>query len=141
MDADGTLDEISSLKAGNGFLALDKNDDGMINDGSELFGAMTGNGFAELAQYDLDGNGWIDEADEIYDKLKVWSVDADGNPQLYTLRESDVGAICLASVPTQFSMTDEWNNVQAMVRSTGFFLHESTGKAGSVQQIDLAKWG
>ena len=138
LDADGTLDEISSLKAGNGFLALDKNDDGMINDGSELFGAMTGNGFAELAQYDLDGNGWIDEADEIYDKLKVWSVDADGNPQLYTLRESDVGAICLASVPTQFSMTDEWNNVQAMVRSTGFFLHESTGKAGSVQQIDLA---
>lgn len=138
LDADGTLDEISSLNAGSGFLALDKNGDGIINDGSELFGAMTGNGFAELAEYDLDGNGWIDEADEIYDKLAVWSLDEDGNPRLFSLRESDIGAICLASAPTQFSLTDELNNARAMVRSTGFFFHESTGMAGSVQQIDLA---
>ena len=138
LDSDGTLDEISSLNRGSGFLALDKNGDGEINDGSELFGALTGNGFAELAQYDLDGNGWIDEADDIYDKLRVWSVDKDGNPKLFTLKESDIGAICLASAPTQFSVTDEWNQTRAMVRSSGFFLRESTGLAGSVQQIDLA---
>ena len=138
LDADGQEEEISSLKAGSAFLALDKNEDGTIGDGSELFGAMSGDGFAELSQYDLDGNGWIDEADEIFDKLRVWSVDKDGNPQLFTLKESDIGAICLASAPTQFSVTDEMNDARAMVRRSGFFLHESDGMAGAVQQIDLA---
>ncbi len=138
LDCDGNLDEISSLNRGSGFLALDKNGDGEVNDGSELFGALSGDGFAELAQYDMDGNGWIDEADDIYDKLRVWSVDKDGNPKLFTLKESDVGAICLASAPTQFSINNEWNQTRAMVRSSGFFLRESTGMAGSVQQIDLA---
>ena len=138
LDADGTMDEVSSLNAGSGFLALDRNGDGQINDGSELFGALSGDGFAELAAYDLDGNGWIDEADAIYDKLRVWSVDESGKPRLFTLKESDVGAICLASAPTQFSITDEWNNARATVRASGFFLHESSGMAGSVQQIDLA---
>ena len=38
LDADGELDEISTLASGSGFLALDKNGDGIINDGSELFG-------------------------------------------------------------------------------------------------------
>ena len=138
LDCDGNLDEISSLKAGHGFLTLDKNGDGEIGDGSELFGALSGNGFMELAQYDLDGNGWIDEADEIYDRLRVWSLDSEGNPRLFSLKESDVGAICLASAPTQFSVMDGTNTPMAMVRSSGFFLRESTGMAGSIQQIDLA---
>ena len=138
LDADGEEDEIPSLNAGHGFLALDKNGDGMINDGSELFGATSGDGFAELAAYDLDGNGWIDEADPIFDRLKVWSMDENGQPQLFTLEKSDIGAICLASVPTRFSVNDEQNSTRAMVRQSGFFLHESTGKAGAVQQIDLA---
>lgn len=138
LDCDGSLDEISSLKAGHGFLALDRNEDGEINDGSELFGALSGNGFSELASFDLDGNGWIDEADEVYDRLKVWSLDNEGNPRLFTLKESDIGAICLASAPTRFSVTDRANNAMAMVKSSGFFLRESTGAAGSIQQIDLA---
>ncbi len=138
LDADGEEDEIPSLNAGHGFLALDKNGDGMINDGSELFGATSGDGFAELAAYDLDGNGWIDEADPVFERLKVWSMDENGQPQLFTLEKSDIGAICLASVPTQFSVNDEQNATRAMVRQSGFFLHESTGKAGAVQQIDLA---
>jgi hypothetical protein len=31
--------------------------------GAELFGARSGDGFAELAALDGDGNGWIDEGD------------------------------------------------------------------------------
>ena len=60
------------------FLALDLNGDGRINNGSELFGALSGNGFADLAQYDSDANGWIDENDEIFQRLKVWSGADDG---------------------------------------------------------------
>ena len=41
--------------------ALDINEDGKINDGKELFGTASGNGFGDLAAYDQDNNGWIDE--------------------------------------------------------------------------------
>ena len=41
LDADGKQDEISMTKAGSGFLALDKNGDGKVNDGTELFGVKS----------------------------------------------------------------------------------------------------
>ena len=72
LDNDVKCDQISKLKAGNGFLSLDKNGDGVINQGSELFGTLTGNGFKELSQYDEDNNFWIDENDSIFDKLQIW---------------------------------------------------------------------
>ena len=78
LDADGEEEEISMLK-GSGYLALDKNEDGIINDGSELFGTGNGDGFADLARYDEDGNGWIDENDSIWSKLKIWCKDENGN--------------------------------------------------------------
>lgn len=91
IDCDGIKDTISMLEKGSGYLALDKNNDGSINDGSELFGTSSGDGFKDLAIYDEDGNGWIDENDEIFDKLLIWSKDADGNDELYTLKEAGVG--------------------------------------------------
>lgn len=137
LDADGHDEAISRLGAGSGFLALDKNGDGKINDGSELFGALSGNGFADLAQYDSDGNGWIDEADEIFDKLLIWSKDANGNDKLVGLGKAGVGAIYLGASDTQFSMNNSRNEVNAMVRQTGMFLYENGG-VGTVQQLDLA---
>ena len=137
LDCDGDAEEISQLGAGSGFLALDKNEDGIIGDGSELFGALTGNGFEELATYDLDGNGWIDEADEIFSRLKVFAKDENGKDILYTLKEAGVGAICLRAQATPFNFTDENNKSKAMVRQSGFFLHEN-GMAGLIQQVDMA---
>lgn len=139
IDCDGKMDEISMLREGSGFLALDKNGDGKINDGGELFGTKSGNGFSDLAVYDEDGNGWIDENDEIFSKLRIWSKDKDGNDVLKTLKEADVGAIYLGSTTSQFSITDQKDNtVQGAVRATGIYLKESTGTAGTVQQVDLA---
>ncbi|MCR4674559.1 MAG: hypothetical protein K5675_06080 [Lachnospiraceae bacterium] len=137
LDGDGNEDEVHSLEKGSGFLALDKNGDGIINNGSELFGARTGNGFEELATYDLDGNGWIDEADEIFSRLKVWSKDDEGNDVLYTLKEAGVGAICLSAQKTQFNLTNETNESKAMIRQSGFYLKEN-GIPGLVQQVDMA---
>lgn len=104
LDGDGEKEEISSLKSGSGYLALDLNGDGVINDGSELFGTKTGNGFADLAKYDQDGNGWIDEDDEIWSKLQIWTKDEDGKDRLYHLSEAGVGAICLQNTRTEFSL-------------------------------------
>ncbi|MFA5626818.1 MAG: hypothetical protein WCX90_00245 [Thiohalomonadaceae bacterium] len=136
IDANGKLDEISFVKPGSGFLALDRNDDGVINDGAELFGALTGNGFAELARYDEDGNGWIDENDTIFASLLIWSRDANGKDQFSSLKEHDIGAIYLDHIETQFALKDSNNDMHGQVRSSGIFLNES-GKVGTVQQLDL----
>lgn len=139
IDADGEKDEISRLASGSGYLALDKNGDGMINDGSELFGTRSGNGFADLAAYDSDRNGFIDEGDEIWNKLKIWMMDETGKPQLVSLADKGVGAVCLSSAPSDFSLTGEDNTLRGKIRRTGFFLYES-GAAGSVQHVDLVKY-
>lgn len=137
IDADGELDEISMLSSGSGYLALDKNGDGTINDGSELFGTASGNGFADLAAYDEDGNGWIDEADAIFSKLKIWCMDENGNSHLYGLSESGVGAIYLGSEATEFSLKSASNETNAVIRQSGVFLYEN-GTVGTIQQMDLA---
>ncbi len=138
LDADGVLDEVNQLGAGSGFLALDKNGDGTINDGSELFGTTSGNGFRDLARYDEDGNGWIDENDAIWEKLKIWCKDENGQDVLYKLADRGVGAICLQNVGTEFTQRGQDGNVKGVVRSTGVFLYEN-GSAGTLQHMDLAK--
>ncbi len=137
LDADGDKEEISSLGQGSGFLAFDKNGDGIINDGSELFGTKSGDGFADLAQYDEDGNGWIDENDQIFKNLKVWTKDAEGNDTLVDLKSADVGAIYLGSANTQFHLNDASNKTNGVIQKTGVFLRES-GSVGTVQHLDLA---
>lgn len=138
LDADGQKEEISELGNGSGYLALDKNQDSQINDGSELFGPQSGNGFADLAAYDEDGNGWIDEGDSVWNKLKIWCRDELGQDKLYTLTQRNVGAICLTNVATDFALKNEANESNGFIRSTGIFLYEN-GNVGTVQHLDLAQ--
>lgn len=138
LDADGEQEEIAMLSAGSGFLALDKNNDGVINDGSELFGPQSQDGFADLAAYDEDGNGWIDENDSIWSSLKIWCQTPSGNQELYSLSEKGVGAICLTKVGTQFAYKDQERADMGYLRSTGVFLFED-GRAGTVQHLDLVR--
>jgi len=137
LDADGSAERVPFVGPGSAFLALDRNGDGQIGDGGELFGPSTGNGFAELAAYDQDRNGWIDENDPVYAQLLTWSKDASGSDSLATLKEGGVGAIYLGAVETQFDVRDQRNDVKGQVRSTSVYLRED-GSAGTVQQIDLA---
>ena len=139
IDADGEQDEVSMLGSGSGYLALDRNGDGVINDGSELFGTESGNGFADLARYDEDGNGWIDEADAIWSKLKIWCKDENGQDILYRLADKGVGAICLQSAATDFTMKAADGSTKGAVRSTGVFLYEN-GNVGTMQHVDVAKY-
>lgn len=137
INSDGEEEEISMLGKDSGYLALDTNADGIINDGNELFGTQNGNGFKDLLAYDEDGNGWIDEADSIFKKLKIWSMDENGNSTLIDLLEAGVGAIYLGYENTEFSLKNASHETNAVIQKTGLFLYED-GTAGTVQQLDLA---
>ncbi|MBY4675095.1 hypothetical protein [Marinobacterium arenosum] len=136
LDLDGELELINLFGPDSALLALDTNEDGLINDGAELFGAASGDGFAELAAYDEDGNGFIDEADSIFEQLRLWS-HLNGEGRLQTLAEKDVGAIYLGSTQTPFDLKDGDNRMQGRVRESGVYLTES-GSVGTVQQVDMA---
>ena len=137
LDTDGGKEQISFAGQGSGFLALDLNEDGTINDGSELFGTKSGDGFKDLASYDYDGNGWIDENDNIFSRLKIWTKDAEGNDYLVGLKEADVGAIYLGNADTQFSLKNDENKLNAEIKKTGIYLRESSGAVGTLNHVDM----
>lgn len=136
LDSDGQEDQISFLKEGSGFLAIDLNNDGTINNGKELFGPATGNGFGELAQYDQDGNGWIDESDPVFDRLRIWSKDDQGQDTLFALGEKGIGAIFLGNIKAEFGLKDNTNQLLGQAKTGGVFIR-GNGTAGMVQQLDL----
>ena len=136
IDSDGHEESISFAGEGSGFLALDKNGDGIINDGSELFGTKSGDGFKDLAQYDEDGNGFIDDGDRVFKNLKVWMLDDKGDKQLISAKDLGIGALYLGNADTQFSLNDSEQNTNGYVRKTGIYIMED-GNVGTMNHIDL----
>ncbi len=136
LDLDGKSDEFSFVGSGSGFLALDKNGDGIINDGSELFGPKSGNGFNELRAYDSDKNNWIDENDEIYSKLLIWTKDENGKESLYSLKEKNIGALYLGSIKTDFEFIASDAKTTAHLRESSIYL-SGDGRVGTIQELDL----
>jgi hypothetical protein len=140
LNADGVKELINAPSAGSGFLAYDKNGNGIIDNGSELFGPATGKGFSELSQFDTDKNGWIDENDPVFNRLSVWQKNADGTDSLVSLKNSGIGAIYLGHAASQFDLTDATNpqstSVAGVLRDTGVFMRE-TGQTGFIQEVDL----
>ena len=86
LNHDGWPEHVSwtDSRTGDGWLALDRNDNGQIDDGSELFGNFTPqppapdpNGFLALAYYDEpleggNGDGVIGPEDAVFPRLKLW---------------------------------------------------------------------
>jgi len=138
INSDGQNDNLSQLASGAGFLAIDHNQDGIINDGQELFGTQSGNGYADLAVYDDNHDGWIDESDAVFSQLLVWQPGMTDSEQggLISLKDAAVGAISLQAIETPFAITDEHNNTLGMIQRSGVYLKES-GEVGLIQQIDL----
>lgn len=137
LDADGNLDQIPMLAGGTGYLAIDRNANGRIDNGKELFGPTTGAGFKELAALDSDGNGWIDEADPAFAQLRIWRPDENGVGTLQTLADAGVGALYLGNVATPFDLRNNANETLGVMRSSSIYLREN-GSVGTVSQIDLS---
>jgi hypothetical protein len=98
-DGDGFRERTGWVKADDGMLALDRNNNGLIDDGSELFGQPARDGYEVLETYDTFQDGVIDARDAAFARLRIWrDLDQDGitDPgELKTLPESGITSISL----------------------------------------------
>lgn len=133
LDLDGVIDDFNMLSHGNGFLVLDNNNNGRVDDGSELFGPKTNKGFEELKAYDQDDNHWIDQNDLIFRDLKLWTLDETGKETLISLKDANIGAIYLGNVPGSFDFK-EGQETTARISHSSIFLYED-GRSGGVHEI------
>jgi hypothetical protein len=110
-DKNGFAEQTGWATSDEGLLVLDRNSDGIINDGGELFGNGTTlqngqqatDGFQALAELDSNYDGIIDANDSAFSRLKIWQdIDGDGyssSDELHTLDESGIQSI-ITSVTT-----------------------------------------
>ena len=135
LDADGRMDSISVPIGDDALLALDRNGNGRIDDGRELFGDQHGaaNGFAELARFDDNGDGRIDAADAVFDKLRLLRFDEQGRQQLQTLSEAGVAAIDLRARDVSIAL-----GAYDQIAQLGHF-EFADGRSGQAADLLLAK--
>lgn len=135
LDSSGFAERAAWIDPNDGLLVLDRNEDGMINNGQELFGDQTvlinGNratsGFEALAEFDINKDGKIDAKDVVYAKLKIWQdMNSDGVSQaeeLKSLADMNVAVINLSS--STVNTTDAMGNIQ---RRSGSFTLTDGGR-------------
>jgi hypothetical protein len=97
LDGNGQLERISAPSGDDALLALDRNANGQIDNGRELFGDQHGasNGFAELSKYDDNQDGRIDLQDSVFAHLSLLRFDQQGQQHSQSLSEAGVSAINL----------------------------------------------
>ncbi len=74
MDGDGVRSRMGFIRGDDALLFRDTHGDGIVHDGTQLFGNTDGhaNGFEKLRSYDDNGDGVIDKNDAVWDSLRVW---------------------------------------------------------------------
>ena len=114
LDSNGFAEHTGWVKPDDGLLAMDRNANGLIDDGSELFGGDAG-GFTALGTLDTNDDGVIDSSDDDFDKLRVWQdTNGDGvtdEGELQTLADAGIESISL--VTTDPGTTIEGHTVGA----------------------------
>ena len=145
LDANGYAEKTGWVKPDDGLLVLDRNGDGIINNGRELFGDQTrlndgtiaSSGFQALAAVDANGDGKIDQNDPVYSQLRVWrDVNMDGESQpneLFTLSEAGISALNIDNNLVNLLGTD--GNIKTRNGS-----YEMSGNDGSLVTRELGEY-
>jgi hypothetical protein len=147
------------VSSGDGLLVLDRNHDGSINDGSELFGSSTkladaaraSEGYAALRELDTNGNGAIDKSDALFAELRVWidsnSDGVSGAGELRTLESLGIISISLsAEIGTKLDngnvlgLTSTYKTADGSTRAAAdvWFAADKSGKNASDGTLDAA---
>ena len=129
LDANGDLDQFFAPGEGNYFLALDRNSNGLIDNGLELFGDAGGatDGFEALRQFDLNQDNQIDFSDDVFNQLKLFSFSSTGNQAINSLSDFGIQSISLAN--EQASKT-YFDNNQLIGESDFNYSNGSKGRVG-----------
>ena len=137
-DGDGIRTASGWVDSDDGLLVVDRNGDGIINDGKELFGdssvlkdgTKAAHGYAALVEYDSNGDGVVDAKDADFGKLRVWrDLNQDGVSQkeeLFTLEEVGVQSLNVAYQDTNQNL----GNGNRLAQEGSY-----TGKDGNVRKM------
>ena len=127
LDGDGFAEKVAWVGDGDGLLTLDRNGDGMVTNGQELFGDRTRlingeyatSGFEALREFDDNNDGKIDAKDNVYSKLKMWQdINHDGLSQSEELKSlADLGIVSIDLESTVTGAIDVMNNIQRRLSS------------------------
>ncbi|MHB8765653.1 MAG: hypothetical protein ACYDA8_15145 [Deferrisomatales bacterium] len=139
-DLNGFAEQMAWVNPDDGLLVLDRNGDGLIQHGGELFGDRTvlldgspaEHGFQALAELDLNEDGKVDEADPFFEHLRVWQdLDHDGVSDPGELRRlADLGIGALATDSTSVREGDGRGNV-IIEKGTFVWADGRTGPMGA----------
>jgi len=115
IDQDGFAEATGWVAPEDGLLAYDRNNDGIINNHSELFGTEIEDGFLRLAEFDSNSDGLIDANDAQFKEFKVWrDSNNDGfsqSAELHSLNDLDIASINLNYIDTDYYIAG--NNVRS----------------------------
>lgn len=131
INADGINDRTSIASDGDAFLAYDKNGNGVIDNGTELFGDQNGssNGYEELSKYDDNQDGQIDKNDTIYEQLSTLTFNKD-KQQIASLKSQGIESINTNYIERTNSETQ--NGKDDIVQSSSFRRNGSLHKTADV---------
>ena len=134
VDGDGETERTAFARGDDAFLALDRNQNGRIDGGLELFGDQHGaaDGFAELRRFDDNADGLIDARDRVFDQLRLYrELNGDGVSQtseLSTLRQAGIASLRLDAQTTDETIAgNRLSAIGHFTRNDG-----STGLLGDV---------
>lgn len=121
IDADGVAERMSWTAAASdvAFLALDRNGNGRIDDGAELFGdAIAADGWIALAQLDANGDRVIDASDAAWQQLLLW-YDRDHDGRSSAAELTRVASTEIAAIGTGYRWTGRRDAFGNMFRYAG----------------------
>jgi hypothetical protein len=135
LDANGAVENLPRIANG-AYLVDDINRNGRIDDGREVVGALSGNGFADLRAMDEDGNGFIDSGDAKYNDLRLWQPNLPEAGQLATLADINVLGLYVGDVSSPLPIQQANGQVVGRVRASGIYV-SSNGDVKPMEQIDV----
>ena len=145
-EGDGWAELSSWANEDDGTLVWDRNADGVINDGSELFGNNTvlqnGNkaahGFVALADLDDNGDGVIDSSDTAWTELRVMRWTDDNNNGIKDEGEEyfvTLDSLGIESLDTGFTNSDHVDSSGNEHRQEGSYTKTITNDDGTTETI------